>query len=126
MEYQEKLAAFKAASSASTAIPLAEEILRIAIVRNFKISWVTLRLNVAVTDILFPTICCTRKETPPPVRGPSDTEVTLDHGHPRGPRAIKFGGDATGVPNEATRGGLAVGLAEMEIKFSIISGLVGL
>jgi len=39
---------------------------------------------------------------------------------------IKFGGDATGVPNEATRGGLAVGLAEMEIKFSIISGLVGL
>jgi len=108
MEYQEKLAAFKAASSASTAIPLAEEILRIAIVRNFKISWVTLRLNVAVTDILFPTICCTRKETPPPVRGPSDTEVTLDHGHPR-----KFGGDVTGVPNEAIRG-------------SIISGLVGL
>lgn len=42
------------------------------------------------------------------------------------PRAIKFGGDATGVPNEAIPGGLAVGLAEMEVKFSIISGLVGL
>ena len=70
-EYQEKLAAFKAASSAATAIPLAEEILRIAIVRNFKIRWVILRLNVAVTDILDPTICCTRKECPPFVDPPT-------------------------------------------------------
>jgi len=56
LEYQEKLAAFKTAKTAVTTIPLAEEVLRIAIVRNFKLGWVMLCLNMAVIDILIPTI----------------------------------------------------------------------
>ena len=54
LEYQEKLATFKAASTAVTAIPLAEEVLRIAIVRNFNLGFVIARLWVAVAAVIDP------------------------------------------------------------------------
>jgi len=60
LEYQEKLAAFKAANTAVTAIPLAEEVLRIAIVRNSNLAWVIVHLNWMVDEIIYPFafVCC--------------------------------------------------------------------